>query len=188
MTPIDERESTTDAAATGNEADPTTEAAAASDPLSPEEELAAARAEAAENFDRFLRAKADIDNILKRHQRDLAERSRYEGEALARDILQAVDDLERALGHSEGESAGLIDGVNMVLSGLLATLKRHGVERIEAEGKPFDPSEHEAVTMVETAEVEPNTVVAVFRAGYRMRERLLRAAMVSVAKAPAPKD
>ncbi len=188
MTPIDESESTTDAAATGPEADPTAEAAAPDDPLSPEEEIAAARAEAAENFDRFLRAKADIDNILKRHQRDLAERSRYEGEALARDILQAVDDLERALGHSEGESAALVDGVNMVLSGLLATLKRHGVERIEAEGKPFDPSEHEAVTMVETAEVEPNTVVAVFRAGYRMRERLLRAAMVSVAKAPAPKD
>jgi molecular chaperone GrpE len=154
-------------------------------PLSLEDQLEAARREAAENFERFVRAKADIENILKRHQRELSDRARYDGEILARDVLSAVDDLERALEHAGEGTAAVSGGVELVLKGLLAALKRNGVERVEAEGKPFDPSEHEAVTMVETADVAPNTVVAVFRAGYKMRDRLLRAAMVSVSKAPA---
>jgi len=157
-------------------------------PLTVEQQLDEARAEAADNFDRFVRAKADIDNILKRHQRELSDRARYDGEGLARDVLPAVDDLERALEHAGEGGAGVSGGVELVLKGLLAALKRHGVERIEAAGKPFDPAEHEAVSMVETDEVPPGTVVAVFRAGYTMRDRLLRAAMVSVSKSPEPKS
>ena len=153
----------------------------------PEEELETARREAAENFERFVRAKADIENILKRHQRELTERARYDGEGLARDILQAVDDLERALQHTDDGAAAVSGGVELVLKGLLAALQRNGVERIDAEGKPFDPAEHEAVTMVETSDVPPGTVMQVFRAGYKMRDRLLRAAMVSVSKAAEPK-
>lgn len=149
----------------------------------PEEELEAARREAAENYERFIRAKADIENILKRHQREISERARYDGEALARDILPAVDDLERALQHADDGAAAVSGGVELVLKGLLVALQRNGVERIEAEGKPFDPAEHEAVTMVESGDVPPNTVMQVFRAGYKMRDRLLRAAMVSVSKA-----
>lgn len=149
----------------------------------PEDELEAARGEAAENYERFIRAKADIENILKRHQRELSERARYDGEALARDILPAVDDLERALQHADDGAAAVSGGVELVLKGLLAALLRNGVERIEAEGKLFDPAEHEAVTMVESDDVPPNTVMQVFRAGYKMRDRLLRAAMVSVSKA-----
>lgn len=154
-----------------------------------EEQLDAARKDAAEHYDRFLRAKADIENILKRHQRELAERARYDGESLARDILPAVDDLERALEHAaEDRGSSVSGGVELVLKGLLAALKRHGVERIDALGNPFDPAEHEAVTMVETGDATPSTVMAVFRAGYRMRDRLLRAAMVSVSKPPEPKS
>lgn len=168
----------------GCSGDPGEDAEPAIEP-STEQLLEAARAEAAENYERFVRAKADIDNILKRQQRELAERARYDGETLARDVLSAVDDLERALEHAGQGSEGVSGGVEMVLKGLLAALKRNGVERVEAAGKPFDPAEHEAVAMVESADVAPNTVMSVFRSGYRMHDRLLRAAMVSVSKAPA---
>ncbi len=151
----------------------------------PETELAAARREAAENYDRFVRARAELDNVQKRQQRELNERARYEGEALCRDLLPVIDDLERALSHTgAGETAALGGGVELVLKAMLATLRRHGVERIEAEGRPFDPAEHEAVSTFETADAAPNTVFAVHRAGYRLRDRLLRAVMVTVAKAP----
>lgn len=173
-----------DAPSTSSEAD-TTSGVDPVEPLSLEDQLQAARNEAAENFERFVRAKADIENILKRHQRELSDRARYDGESLAREILAAVDDLERALEHAGESATAVAGGVELVLKGLLAALKRNGVEKVEAEGKPFDPAEHEAVTMVETADLPPNTVVAVFRSGYRMRDRLLRAAMVSVSKAPA---
>lgn len=157
-------------------------------PLSPEDELESARKEAADHYDQYLRAKADIENLRKRHQREMADRARYDGESLARDILQAIDDLERALEHASDGNASVIDGVDLVRKGLLAALKRNGVERIEAEGKPFDPAEHEAVTVVETDEVAPNTVIKEFRAGYKIRDRLLRAAMVSVSRAPDAKS
>lgn len=150
-----------------------------------EQQLEATRKLAAENYERFVRAKADLENVMKRHQRELSDRARYDGESLAREILQSVDDLERALEHKdEAASSGVSGGVELVLKGLVAALKRQGVERIDAEGKPFDPAEHEAVTMVETDEVAPGTVMAVLRAGYRMQDRLLRAAMVSVSRAP----
>ena len=155
-------------------------------PLVPsiEAQLESARKEAADNFERFVRAKADIENVLKRHQRELSDRARYDGETLARDVLPAIDDLERALEHGGEGGSGVSGGVELVLKGMLAALKRNGVERIDALGKPFDPAEHEAVTMVETADQPPGTVTAVFRSGYTIRDRLLRAAMVSVAKAP----
>ncbi len=158
------------------------------EPGSPEDQLEAARRESAENFERFVRAKADLENFIKRHQRELSERARYDGEALARDVLPAVDDLERALQHADVATGGVSGGVELVLKGLIAALQRNGVERIDAAGKPFDPAEHEAVSMVESAEVPAGTVIDVFRAGYKMRDRLLRAAMVSVSKAPQAKD
>lgn len=145
--------------------------------------LEAARSEAAENYERFVRARADIENILKRHQREMSERARYDGEALARDILSAIDDLERALQHSDENTASVSSGIELVLKGLIAALARNGVERIDAAGKPFDPGEHEAVMMVATSDVPSGTVMEVFRQGYKIRDRLLRPAMVSVSRA-----
>lgn len=177
--PRDASESGADAA----ERDPADGAEGAAAQPDPETELEAARREAAENFDRFVRARAELDNVHKRHQRELGERARYEGEALCRDLLPVIDDLERALSHTgSGDADALGGGVELVLKAMLAALRRHGVERIEAEGRPFDPAEHEAVSAFETADAEPNTVYAVHRAGYRLRDRLLRAAMVTVAK------
>jgi len=147
-------------------------------------ELDRARAEAADHHDRLLRAQAELQNVLKRHEKERLDRARYAGEALARDLLPVVDDLERALQHADEQSQALAAGVELVHKSLLGVLARHGVERIEAKGKPFDPAEHEAVAVVATADAEENTVIEEHRAGYRMGDRLLRPAMVAVARAP----
>jgi molecular chaperone GrpE len=148
-----------------------------------EDQLDEARRESAENYERFVRARADIENIVKRHQRELTDRARYDGESLARDILPAIDDLERALQHTDENAASVSSGVELTLKGLLAALQRNGVERIDAAGKPFDPAEHEAVNMVATNDVPAGTVIEVYRQGYKIRDRLLRPAMVSVSRA-----
>jgi molecular chaperone GrpE len=147
-------------------------------------ELDGARAEAAEHYDRLLRAQAELQNVLKRHERERADRARYASEALARDLLPVVDDLQRALQHASDQSGGLAQGVEMVSKSLLGVLARHGIERIEAHGQPFDPTLHEAVAAVETDDVPENTVIEEHRAGYRLYDRLLRPAMVAVSKAP----
>ncbi len=154
-----------------------------------EEQLEAARAEAAANHDLLLRARAELENVLKRQRRELEERARYEGLMISRDLLAVVDDLERALDHSGGEDgASIVSGIELVLKSMLAILEKHGVVRVEAAGQPFDPAVHEAVAMVETTEVEPNTVVEEHRCGYQLRDRLLRPAMVVVSKAPPAAD
>lgn len=149
------------------------------------EKLEELRKKADEYYDRFLRSQAELQNVLKRHQRDRSEWIKYGGEAMARDLLAVIDDLERALAHRDEAGQSLAEGVELVLKGLLGLLERHGVERIEALGEPFDPAQHEAVQTVETDDQAPDTVVEEHRAGYRIHGRLLRPAMVAVAKAQA---
>jgi molecular chaperone GrpE len=144
-----------------------------------EAELGEARRQAAENYDRYVRARAELDNVQKRQQRELADRSRYAAEPLARDLLGALDDLERALDHAAGDDP-LIDGVRLVHKNLLAALEANGIKRLESIGKPFDPTVHEAVTMVPASGQAPGTVAAEHRAGYLLHDRLLRAALVAV--------
>lgn len=153
-----------------------------------EERLAAAQEEAKLNYDKYLRSQAELQNVLKRHERELADRTRYEGEKLAKALLDVVDDLERALSHGAGTSEGLADGVELVLKSLVTALENHGVERLESHGQPFDPAVHEAVAMIESSEQPAGTVIEEHRSGYRLRDRLLRAAMVAVAKAPAEEE
>ncbi len=174
----------------GNVSDESAQAEAAEhaeEPLGAEQtpsEIEDLRRKADEYYDQFLRSQAELQNVLKRHQRDRAEWIKFGAEAMARDLLPVIDDLERALSHRQQSGQSLVEGVELVLKGLVGLLERHGVERIEALGEPFDPAEHEAVQTVETAEREPDTVVEEHRAGYRIHGRLLRPAMVVVAKAP----
>jgi molecular chaperone GrpE len=151
-----------------------------------ESELAAAREEARQSNDRWLRERADLDNLRKRAERERTETAKFATERVLRDILPVVDNLERAVAHAQGGGDGqpLVEGVALVLKGLLDVLERHGVTRVEAEGTRFDPAHHEAMAHVESAEHEPNAVVAEHQAGYRLHDRLLRPALVSVAKAP----
>ena len=151
-----------------------------------EEGLEAAREEARQSHARWLRERADLENLKKRAMRERSETARFANEAMLKDLLPVVDNLERAVEHarSGGNGQPLVDGVALVLKALLDVLERHGVTRIQAKGTAFDPAHHEAMAQVETAEHEPNVVVAEHQPGYRLHERLLRPALVSVAKAP----
>jgi molecular chaperone GrpE len=149
-----------------------------------ESELAAAREEARQNYDRWLRERADLENQRKRAAKDRQDAVRYGHESLARDLLTVIDDLERALvaaGGGGGNGKPLVEGVELVRKAFLETLQRHGVERVAATGERFDPQWHEAVAYVES-DSEPQWVIEEHRPGYRLNDRLLRPAMVTVSK------
>lgn len=149
-----------------------------------EESLKAKEAEAAANWDKFVRERADLENVRKRFQKEKEDLLKYGHETLLLEILPAVDNLERALSHvSEENCASAInEGVKLTLSMLVSSLKKFGVTPIEAAGTPFNPDFHQAMTQVESDEHEPNNVVQEFQKGYMLNDRLLRPAMVSVAK------
>jgi molecular chaperone GrpE len=148
--------------------------------------LQAKEKEASENYDRYLRQTAELENFKKRVNRERDEAIRFANEALVKELLAIVDNLERAVAHSKGGGNGkpLVEGVELVLRGLFDILAKHGVVQISAIGQPFDPQKHEAMAQVENSTYEPNTVVEEYHKGYLLRDRLLRPALVSVAKAP----
>jgi molecular chaperone GrpE len=149
-------------------------------------ELAAKDREAAENLDRYLRERAELENVKKRLQREKVEAIRFANESLLRDLLPVLDNLERAIDHAEsgGNGQPLVQGVRLVHKAALDVLERHGVRRVDAEGQSFDPSVHEALARVAAPEREPNQVVEQFLPGYRLHDRLLRPAQVSVSTGP----
>jgi molecular chaperone GrpE len=148
--------------------------------------LAAKETEAKDNYDRFVRAVADLDNFKKRTQRERAETLRFAQEPLIRDLLPVVDNLERAVTHAQSGDNGqpLVEGVGLVLRSLLDLLEKHGVARIDARGERFDPNRHEALARVERADEEPNRVVDQYQPGYLLHDRLLRPAQVTVSARP----
>ncbi len=133
--------------------------------------------------DRALRLQAEMENFCKRQRRLADERVDADRERLLRSFLRVADDLERALDAEETNANGLRQGVDMTYQALMQLLEREKVERIKAEGQLFDPTWHEAISTVphQGIEVEPDTVVKVTRAGYRLNQRLLRPARVVVA-------
>jgi len=142
-------------------------------------ELAEARREAAENRDLYLRALADKENARKRLERLYEERLAESKRVLLRRIIAVADNLERALAHQEARE-GLVEGIRLTYRQLQDVLRAEGVEPIQALGQPFDPTEHEAVGVVEGPE-PPGTVVGEELRGYRQGEYLLRPAHVRVA-------
>jgi molecular chaperone GrpE len=146
------------------------------------QELEEKTKEAADNHDRYLRERADLENFKKRMQREKAEALKFANEDLIRDFLPVLDNLERAIEHVEsgGNGQPLAEGVKLVFKNALDVLRRYGVRRVEAVGQPFDPAHHEAVLRVPVRAGEVNQVVAQFLPGYCLHERLLRPAQVSV--------
>ena len=138
------------------------------------------------NYELFLRERAELENFKRRMQRDKSEALRFANEPLVRDLLPVVDNLERAIVHAQGDGNDqpLIEGVQLVLRAFLDVLEKHGVTRVSATGEPFDPARHEAVAQVETEDLPPNSVTEEHTPGYSLHDRLLRASMVSVSKAP----
>lgn len=150
-----------------------------------EEALAAKEAEAAVNWDKYLRERADLENYRRRAQKDKEDLQKYGNECLLLEILPILDNMERALDHASEESlSAVIEGVTLTRSMLLSVLKKFGVEPLESKGSPFDSAFHQAMYRVESADAAPNTVIEEFQKGYLLNDRLLRPAMVSVSGAP----
>ncbi len=144
-----------------------------------------------EEKNKYLRLYADFENYKKISARNKEELLKYANEELMTDILTVIDHLELALQHSSednADSASLAEGVDLTLKELKNVLAKHGLAVIDASGKPFDPSIHHAMSQIETADAEENTVVREFRKGYMLRDRVLRAALVGVAKKPVQSD
>ena len=152
--------------------------------LTLEEQLAAKEKEARENWDRFLRERADLENYRKRVGREKEELLNYGNKSLLEEILPIIDNLERALAHGSEESQGaVVEGIRLAHGMLLSALKKFNVTPIEAVGTPFDSAFHQAMAQVPTDQHEPNTVVEEYQKGYMLKERLLRPSMVTVATA-----
>lgn len=152
--------------------------------LALEKELKTAKEEATQSYDRFLRISAEFDNYKKRNSRETADFKKYANETLLKNLLTVVDNLERALDVSvkNTDSKGLIDGVELTVAEILKIFANFGVTPIEAVGEPFDPALHQAVQQEESTDFPDNTVSQEFQKGYRLHDRLLRPAMVVVAK------
>ncbi|HEY3499327.1 MAG TPA: nucleotide exchange factor GrpE [Polyangiaceae bacterium] len=166
--------------------DPASGDAAGADAAPPPDPLTQAQAEAARLKDQLLRLAADFDNFKKRSRREMSDVSKLAREDVLRDLLPVFDNLERATAHaaSATDLKALTDGIGMVMRQFVDTLGKLGIERIESLGKPFDPAVHEAVQHLETADYQPGSVALELQAGYRNADRVIRPAMVVVAKAP----
>lgn len=147
------------------------------------QELARLKQEKQELFEQVLRKQADLENYRKRVMRERAELGREALGDFVKKLLPLIDNLERALQSSEKEGEkGLKEGLEMVHKQFLALLKEEGVEEIQCRGEVFDPHVHEAVMMVDSQEHGENTVVDELQKGYRLKDKILRCSMVTVAK------
>lgn len=149
-----------------------------------ENDLDALLSDAQKERDEYLelaqRTKADFENYRKRVAADVQAASARGKAEVAREVIDAVDNLERALEAADGSGEGLANGVEMVLGGLRETLKKHGIEAVDPKGEKFDPTQHEALSTMPVEGTESGQVVGVMQKGYRMGEQLLRPARVVV--------
>lgn len=148
------------------------------------EKLAQKEKEAADNYDKYVRAVAEMDNYKKRAAREKADIIKYGKEEVIKDILPFVDSLDRALEHAENSAdiQSFKEGLKLIQDQLFSCLKKHGVEAIECAGKDFDPNFHEAMMQVDSEHHEANKVINEFQRGYLLNGRLLRPSRVSVCK------
>ncbi len=136
--------------------------------------------------EKVLRLAAELDNFKKRVEREKAEHMKFALEAFAKELLPFLDNLERAVqaARESRDLEGLLEGLELTLSGYFKTLERFGLKAFAAEGKRFDPSFHEALSVEENAEVDHNTVLKELLKGYTLHDRVLRPALVVVSKKP----
>jgi len=147
--------------------------------------LEEARRKTAENWDLFLRTRADADNIRRRATIDVENAHKYAVERLAKELLAVVDSLEHGLAAADTDSKALKEGMELTYKLLLDTLEKFGILAINPANEPFDPMKHEALTAQVKNDVEPNTVLMVVQKGFTLQDRLLRPARVIVSKVDA---
>jgi len=162
---------------------------AAAESGSPEElrrQLAELQAKAEENWNKYVRVQAELENLRKRSQRELENAHKYAVERFATELLPVRDSLELGLTHSqeEAEAKKLHEGMELTLKMVDQLMDRLNIKEINPQGQPFNPEYHQAMSTQENAEVPPNTVIAVMQKGYTLNDRLLRPALVIVSKAP----
>jgi molecular chaperone GrpE len=136
--------------------------------------------------DAQLRAQAEIENIRRRAEMDVEKAHKFALEKFANELLPVIDSLERALevvNKEDPQLASMIEGIELTLKGLLGAVRKFGVEVVGETGVPFNPEVHQAMSMMESEEFEPNHVMLVMQRGYTLNGRLLRPAMVAVSKA-----
>ena len=160
----------------------------------PVDEVEVLKAQVQEAQDQVLRTQAEMQNVRRRAEIDVEKAHKFALEKFVKELLPVADSLEKAVESTEGQDAGgelvasIREGVEMTLGLFLGSLAKFKVEQLNPVGEPFDPQCHEAMSMVPAPDAEPNTVVAVIQKGYTLNERLVRPAMVVVAKAEdAPK-
>ena len=160
----------------------------------PESEIEALKAQAQEFQEQMLRSQAEMQNVRRRAEIDVEKAHKFALEKFVKELLPVADSLEKAVESTEGhENAGELvasirEGVEMTLNLFMGSLGKFNVVQLNPVGEPFDPQQHEAMSMVPAPDAEPNSVVAVVQKGYTLNERLVRPAMVVVAKAEdAPK-
>jgi molecular chaperone GrpE len=167
-----------------NDAAPEAASAPAADPI------AALEAEKADLRDKLLRLMADMENLRRRTEREVADARTYAVANFARDMLNVADNIRRAIesvpaeaqASAEGAFKGLIEGIDLTERDLLKTLERHGVKKLDPQGQKFDPNVHQAMFEIPNPEVPNGTVVQVVQSGYVIGERVLRPALVGVSK------
>lgn len=150
------------------------------------EALEAEKVKAEKQWDIAVRAKAEVENMRRRAERDVEKAHRFGSEKLLKELLPVIDSLEQGLASVSAEEASqqaIRDGMELTLKMFQDTLSKHGVTQLDVAGAKFDPIQHEAMSMVVNAEVEPGTILHVVQQGYTLHDRLLRPARVIVAKA-----
>ena len=153
--------------------------------LSLEDLVAQLQDEVAAAKDAALRTHADAQNFKRRAEQDVEKARKFALEQFTKELLPVVDNLERALESASGDEEiiqPIAEGVKLTLKSLQDALKKSNIEVVDPQGEPFDPNLHQAMSMVESSEVEPNSVIAVMQKGYTLHGRLVRPAMVMVSK------
>ena len=148
-----------------------------------EAQLEDAQAKATENWENFLRAKAEMDNLRRRNIKDVESAHKFGIEKFANELLPVLDGMAMGLAVEDASAESLREGMELTMSMLEKMMEQLGIEAIDPLNETFDPAKHQAMSMQPNAEVEPNTVTAVMQKGYSLNERLIRPAMVMVSKA-----
>ncbi len=148
-----------------------------------EVQLEQAQAKATENWDHYLRAKAEMDNLRRRNAKDVENAHKYGIDKFVNELLPVMDSMGLGLAVEDASAESLREGMELTMNMLMKMMEKLGIEEIDPLNEKFDPEKHQAMTMQPNADVEPNTVIAVMQKGYSLNNRLIRPAMVMVSKA-----